>query len=102
MPRLLLSVGLVGLSLSATQPVSAQGSGTVPIREDLRRNDINKERLEMLGRPVEGTGSVTKLPAGAQSDPSGVAGFNGPPGAIGDSVNSYGALPQGATGSDIR
>lgn len=101
MTRRVFAGCLVGASLALASHAVAQEVGKVPITRDLQRNEINKERLEMLGRPVEGE-PPTRLPPGAQSDPSGVAGFNGPPGTVGDSVGSYGALPQGISGSDIR
>ena len=77
-------------------PAFAQGSGKVPVAQDLRR-------LDRIERRLDETGSTAPAPPPARvRDPSGVPGFSGPPGADGDSVNSYGPLPQGISGGDIR
>ena len=99
MKRLAASTLLLALGLGTAGLGSAQDRGRVPVVEDLQRREAVDARIE--GRPQRPVGIGTgNLPP--QSDPSGVAGFNGPPGGIGDSVGSYGALPQGATGADIR
>lgn len=81
-------------ALIATE-VCAQSGGTVPVTEDLRRREQVEEAIDPRVAPRSPSAPV-------QSDPSGVAGFNGPPGGVGDSVGSYGALPQGAAGANVR
>lgn len=96
---------LIGLGIGAATQAVAQGERKIPIEQDLRRQDRIDAAIE---RRAVRTGAVPPggLPADrsppVQSDPSGVAGFYGPPGPIGDSVNSFGALPQGAAGADVR
>ena len=87
---------LIGLGLMTATTALAQSAREVPVEEDIRRHDRIEEKIDPRVAPK----SSGQLPA--QSDPSGVAGFNGPPGTLGDSVNNYGGLPQGVTGADIR
>lgn len=92
LPSLSAVALLAGLGTASAQA----GGDKVPVREDLRRWDRVERHLGNRGPDgPEVTGSV-------QSDPTGVAGFQGPPGGYGDGVGSYGALPQGVTGADIR
>jgi hypothetical protein len=70
----------------------AQGSG-IPIERDLRRSNAIDRNLG-IERPVE-TG-----PGRTPGNPSGVAGFDGPPGFAGDSVSNNGPLPPGAPGNE--
>lgn len=87
---------LSGLALAAATAAVAQSSRTVPVQEDLRRFDQVERRLGERGPdgpPARGN---------VQSDPTGVAGYTGPPGGYGESVNSFSPLPQGAAGADIR
>ena len=99
MTRPALSALLVLASvLGAAAPVAAQHREKIPVEQDMQREEAVDAFVE--GRPPRPLGESRGLPV--QSDPSGVAGFNGPPGGIGDSVGSYGALPQGAAGADIR
>ena len=100
MRRVATALLLTALGLAATSGARAQSGGKIPVTEDLRRQERLDARIERrAGRPDALPGAAAPP---VQSDPSGVAGFNGPPGPIGDSVNSFGALPQGAAGSDIR
>ena len=81
-----------GLATSA----ASQGSATIPVEQDLRRFDRIERRIEDRAGP----GVVDPYPGPV--NPGGVPGFAGPPGAYGDSVNSYDPLPQGAAGGDLR
>jgi hypothetical protein len=94
----LSSLMLLAFTLGAAGPAAAQTREKIPVEQDLQREEQADAFVE--GRPPRPIGETRGLPV--QSDPSGVAGFNGPPGGIGDSVGSYGALPQGAAGADIR
>lgn len=94
--RLLIVVLLLAASGLATPEAHAQGSGTIPIEQDLRRWDRVERRIE------EREGPQLSDPYAGPVNPGGVPGFYGPPGTVGDSVNSYDPLPQGITGSDIR
>lgn len=85
------------LAVGTLLPTFALAQGTVPVTEDLRRRERVEEAIDPRVAPRS---SGAQAPV--QSDPSGVAGFSGPPGGVGDSVGSYGALPQGATGANIR
>ena len=82
--------------LVSASVTGAFAQGQIPVEQDLRRFDRIERRIEERGGPP------ASVPEGAGVNPSGVVGFDGPPGTVGDSVNSYGALPQGITGSDIR
>ena len=85
------------LALAATCGAAAAQSGrSVPIQDDLRQYDRVERRLGERGPDGPDAGGPV------QSDPTGVAGFMGPPGGYGGSVNSYDPLPQGAPGADIR
>jgi hypothetical protein len=88
---------LASIALAAgLAAAGAQSAREVPVREDLRRWDQVERRLGERGPDgPDVTGSI-------QSDPTGVAGYTGPPGGYGDGVNSYGGLPQGISGADIR
>lgn len=94
----LSALALLAFALGAASPAAAQQRGKIPIEQDMQREEAVDAFVE--GRPPRPIGESRGLPV--QSDPSGVAGFNGPPGGIGDGVGSYGALPQGAAGADIR
>lgn len=93
MNRIVIAALACGLSLGATTPVLAQGSGKIPITEDLRRLARSDQRLYEAG-------FVRRRPPPRLGDPAGVVGFNGPPGIIGESVGSYGPLPPGAAGNE--
>lgn len=95
MNRMISTAVLVAATVAAAGAF-AQGAGKIPVEQDLRRLDRIEQRIE------ERTGLPVADPYSRPVDPGGVPGFNGPPGIIGDSVNSYGPLPQGAAGNDIR
>lgn len=80
MIMLLVALGAAGGAL-------AEGARPIPIQHDLRR-------MRQLEPPPP------REPVAAQSDPTGVAGFSGPPGIYGDSVGSYAPLPPGASGNE--
>jgi hypothetical protein len=102
MPRL-SALLLLGAFCAASIPAAearevrrAPAVRHVPIEHDLRRLDRLDSRLIRNGFiPV----SRLEGPSGRYPiarDPSGVTGFSGPPGIIGDSVNSLSPLPPGS------
>ena len=85
-----VAAAIIALGLGAGA-ASAQSSRKIPIQQDLQRD---------YERRAEETGSIRHAPEHVQSDPTGVAGFSGPPGIYGDSVGGYGPLPPGAPGNE--
>lgn len=82
------------LAITATGAL-AQSGGKIPIEQDLRRERAYQNRQDAERRkdpPMEFYTSPTNR--------TGVTGFDGPPGIVGDSVNSYGPLPPGASGNE--
>jgi hypothetical protein len=96
MTRNIKAALFVALASIVGGAAAAQSGGQVSVEQDIRKHD----RIENAIDPRVAPKSEGHLPV--QSDPSGVAGFNGPPGTLGDSVSNNGALPQGAAGNDIR
>ena len=82
--------------MAAATGAIAQSGGKIPVEADLRRAERIEDRIDSR-RP-----DLPANPNYRTSDPGGVVGFSGPPGIVGDSVNSFDPLPQGATGADIR
>lgn len=87
-----LAAGL-GLATAASAQGTAPEGRKIPIERDLRTLERNDRRL---GIDPNRTAEPNVTPA----NPSGVAGFNGPPGIYGDSVGNVGPLPPGAAGND--
>lgn len=77
------------LAFAAGSEALAQGARDVPIQQDLRRMDRIDRRLDR-NRPPPIDPNVTP------DNPDGVVGFDGPPGAYGDSVLDDGPLPPGS------
>ncbi|MFE1600400.1 hypothetical protein [Methylobacterium sp. ID0610] len=103
MPRPAVLLVLSALCTASAPVVQAGEMRRVPIEHDLDRLDrvdarlmrngfIPVSRMEELERRGYGRGYATR-------DPSGVVGFSGPPGIIGDSVNSLSPLPPGSPAS---
>ena len=89
--RVLAAALLAG---AATQAV-AQTSGPVPVARDVQRERTESRQLDR--RP-----SVVDRNVVTPGNPGGVAGFDGPPGIVGDSVGSYGPLPPGGPGNESQ
>ena len=90
---------LSSLATGTATIAAAQGPSQIPVGEDLRRLDRTEQRIE------SGPDRRRSVPLDrnvSPTNPSGVPGFDGPPGTVGDSVGSYGALPPGASGNDNR
>ena len=100
MRRLLATLFAASLGIGSVSGAMAQSSdrhfGKVPIEHDLRRWDRVEERTETTGA----VGAYQPYITYRRNGPSGVAGFDGPPGIVGDSVGSYGPLPPGAAGNE--
>jgi hypothetical protein len=88
-----LAAGLIALSAAGA---SAQPSGKIPIEQDLRRERVDQYRQQVEERRREPPIEFYSPP----TNRTGVPGFDGPPGIVGDSVNSYGPLPPGASGNE--
>lgn len=85
------TIALLGAGIAT----AARGQeAKIPIERDLQRSQQIDRRLGIPEPSRRGSSSVTP------DNPTGVAGFNGPPGTVGDSVNSYGPLPPGAAGNE--
>lgn len=93
MTRVLAIVCVAALGLGAVTDVFAQSSRRIPIENDLWRLDQSDRRLYEHG-------FVRRPPHRRLGDPSGVVGYTGPPGIIGESVGSYGAYPPGHPGNE--
>ena len=93
---LLVAGSGLGASTAAMAQRVDQHFGKIPIERDLRRWDRVEERTETTGSVQRYQPYVTYR----RNGPSGVAGFDGPPGIVGDSVGSYGSLPPGAPGNE--
>lgn len=97
MTRTILTALVLGLNLGLTTAALAQGGAQegrkIPIERDLRDLERSDRRL---GIEPNRTAEPNVTPA----NPSGVAGFNGPPGIYGDSVGNVGPLPPGAAGNE--
>ena len=99
MTRMMVTMAALGWATCLAVPAAAQSQ--VPIARDL-------QRLERTDRPTGYDVDATGLsghrraaePFGGWQDPSGIPGFNGPPGTYGDSVGSYSPLPPGAPGNE--
>jgi hypothetical protein len=89
--RLIATALLVTFGVGAGTAAFGQTRYGIPVERDLHRD---------IERRSEVTGSIRHAPQHVQSDPTGVAGFSGPPGIYGDSVGSYGPLPPGAPGNE--
>ena len=93
MTRTILTTLLLGFALGLATAASAQETRKIPVERDLRELERSDRRLG-----VEPGGNTA--PNVTPANPSGVAGFNGPPGIYGDSVGNVGPLPPGAAGND--
>ena len=102
--RASLAFLVAGLAVTAAGSATAQSGRTIPVEQDLRRFDAIEQRLDereqRTGERLLDAPASPGLPV--QSDPTGVAGYTGPPGGYGDSVGGFNALPQGAAGADVR
>ncbi|ACA15274.1 hypothetical protein M446_0714 [Methylobacterium sp. 4-46] len=100
LPCLLILAALAAPPAEAREardgPGASRSARWVPVRHDLRRLDRLDARLIRHGFVP-----VSRVPPrrGPARDPSGVTGFSGPPGIIGDSVNSLAPLPPGSPAS---
>jgi hypothetical protein len=84
-----------GLLAATVTGALAQSGGKIPIEQDLRRERADQRQQQFERRkdpPLEFYVPPTNR--------TGVVGFDGPPGIVGDSVNSYGPLPPGASGNE--
>lgn len=95
MTRIGASLFWAVLMAAAASGAAAQNSGKIPIEQDLRRERADQYRQDLERKrqpPIEFYVPPTNR--------TGVPGFDGPPGIVGDSVNSYGPLPPGASGNE--
>ena len=88
MTRAAMTLLLIGLGIGMATEVGAQGERKIPVEQDLRRQERIESNIE---RRAGTTGALPRGAAPGQSDPSGVAGFNGPPGPIGDEPSAAGS-----------
>lgn len=78
---------------AAAQAGPARAGGKIPVERDLR--DLERsDRALGIGQGPGFDPNVTP------HNPSGVPGFSGPPGIIGDTVGNSGPLPPGGPGND--
>lgn len=100
MPRLAAILILSTICSASITAVDARDGRHVPIQHDLRRLDRVDARLIRNGyipvSRIEALEARGYSPGFVARDPSGVVGFSGPPGIIGDSVNSLSPLPPGS------